>query len=214
MGIATGALERQFVGLLGLEFGLKRQFESRQPALAYRKHDKYHVLLGQILLYNVCVMLRTGENMSPYQILVRHPHAFPHATGLSLTAFEALYQLFEPVWLQREHLRLGRDMARRQALGAGRRYTVAAKEQLLAVCLWLHLALHPQEVATLHHIHISTLARYQRRVLVVLRQVPGPVPAWSIPTPSTYRSLDQVVQACPSLAVLRQHQTQRLVRTA
>lgn len=146
--------------------------------------------------------------MSPDQILAQNPHMSPNTTSLRREVFKALSQLIKLAWAQRERIQLDYDAIRRQILGAGWHYTVAVKEQLLAVALslWLHLALYPREWMVLHHIHVSVLTRFRRRVMVTLQQVSARVPAWPVPTPGARRSVDEVIQVFTALTILRQSQ--------
>ncbi len=76
--------------------------------------------------------------MITYEQLKHNPKAFKGLTGLSLTEFDELYELFEPAWLSAEEERLNRP-DRRRAIGGAAQYGLGLRTRLLMVMFWLPL---------------------------------------------------------------------------
>jgi len=71
-----------------------------------------------------------------YHHLTTAPTVFRAMTGLSVAAFDALAADVLPAYRAAEQARLG-GRARRRAVGAGRKYALPARDQLLLAVVWL-----------------------------------------------------------------------------
>ncbi|HRQ42423.1 MAG TPA: hypothetical protein PLD25_31290 [Chloroflexota bacterium] len=120
---------------------------------------------------------------------------FIRLTGFSIAEFERLYRDFEVVWgrLQAERVHYA---GRQTTPGAGRKFAIHPREQLVAVLLWSHISLHPQAVSRLLGIHISTFARIRQRVLAALHRLDVEI---AIPDRNDYQEIDQLTEAYPEL---------------
>lgn len=137
--------------------------------------------------------------MLSYAYLSRRPSSFRNLAGISLNEFDVLFQRFGPLWEQAEAQRLSRP-DRRRAIGAGRKYGLDLRSQLLMTLLWLHLYLNMDTLGVLFGVHKSAISRNTRRVLKVLRQLGENTLWWSQP-PGKYqgRTLTEALEAFPDL---------------
>ncbi|HIP73186.1 MAG TPA: hypothetical protein EYH05_17535 [Anaerolineae bacterium] len=121
--------------------------------------------------------------------------ALARLSGLRIAEFEALYHDFDVIWqvMQIERLNYA---GRQTAPGAGRKYAVGRREQLLSVLLWSHLGLHPRDISRLLGVHVSTFARIRQRVLAVLDRLDVEI---EIPDRNAYKEIDQLAEAYPEL---------------
>jgi hypothetical protein len=137
--------------------------------------------------------------MLSYAYLSRRASSFRNLAGISLKEFNELFQRFEPLWEQAEAERLNRPN-RRRAVGAGRKYGLDLRSQVLMTLLWLHLYLNMDTLGFLFGVHKSAISRNSRRVLKVLRQLGEDTLWWSEP-PGKYqgRTLAEALQTFPDL---------------
>lgn len=108
--------------------------------------------------------------MLTFQKMSKRPSCFKHLTGLTLAQFEQLYAEFEPVWQAAEEQRRQRP-DRQRAMGGGRRPALSLRTQLVMVLMWLRLYLTTDALGVLFDLHKSTVSRWNRRLLQVLRQL-------------------------------------------
>ncbi len=140
--------------------------------------------------------------MLTYKKIAKHPSAFRSFTGLSRSEFDQLFNRFLPVWQAAEQERLSQKKRQRQ-IGAGRKYNLALRSQLLMTLIWLHLYLNTATMGVLLNIHKSTVSRNTRRVLAVLRQLGENEVWWKEPPPNGRgRTLKEAVEECPDLLLV------------
>jgi hypothetical protein len=80
--------------------------------------------------------------MMTYEALSRKPAAFQSLMGMSIAAFETLYQQFEVAHQQRlEQLSTTKrsKRPRKRRVGAGRRHSHNLRERLILALFWLRL---------------------------------------------------------------------------
>ena len=130
-----------------------------------------------------------------YGVLSTDNATFIRLTGRSVAEFDQLYGTFAAAW-RTMAAEQWHGVTRTVAPGAGRKFTVNCQDQLLAVLLWSHLALHPQAISQLLNIHISTFARIRQRVLTILARLDVTIPP---PARGTYKVLDELVDSHPAL---------------
>jgi len=106
--------------------------------------------------------------MLTYETLARKPGAFKSMTGLTIGEFEDLLAELRP---RDEAARQERDAAtpRRRAPGGGAKPRYALRERLLMTLVWLRLYLTGDAVDVLFGVDKSTVSRYTRPLLQLLR---------------------------------------------
>jgi hypothetical protein len=105
------------------------------------------------------------------------PTIFRAFTGVSVSEFETLLAQSTPLWVERECKRLNRP-DRQRALGGGCKPTFGLQGQLLVTLVWLRLYLTTETLGFLFGIDKSTVSRYTRAVVPVLRQVGDGTLGW------------------------------------
>ena len=140
--------------------------------------------------------------MLSYVMLAKQPSSFRNLTGISLLEFEDLFPQFEALWIQAENERLERP-SRQRGQGAGRKYRLDLRSQLVMTLVWLHLYLSLDTLGFLFGVHKSSISRNTRRVLKVLRQLGEDTLWWSEP-PSKFegRNLREALAICPDLLTI------------
>ena len=140
--------------------------------------------------------------MFRYDQLVKQPSSFRALTGVSLAEFADLFARFEPVWWQLEQQRLQRP-SRQRKIGAGRKYALDLKSQLVMTLVWMHLYLTTQTLGILFGLSKSAISRDTRRTVNALRQVAGDSLWWQEPPAKNEgKSLPQVVTEHPDLLAI------------
>lgn len=140
--------------------------------------------------------------MITYAHLSKHESVFKGFTGVTVAECEALLEKVIPVWVEQEHKRLARP-DRQRALGGGRQAEFDVRDQLLVTLVWLRLYLTTEALGFLFGIHKSTVSRYTRRMLPVLRQVGEATLGWPAPPARGHgQSLEQARAAHPDLFAL------------
>lgn len=141
-----------------------------------------------------------------YQSLIIDAELFARLSGLQVAEFQGLFQNFDIAW---HSLRAEKqNYAGRQTVpGAGRKFVVEQRDQLLSVLLWSHLGLHPRDISDLLGVHVSTFTRIRQRVLIILDRL-GVV--LTLPDRAAYQDLTQLAKIHPELlkittAVARTH---------
>lgn len=105
------------------------------------------------------------------------PAIFKTFTGVSVDEFEALLAQSTPLWVESEYKRLNRP-DRQRAIGGGCKPTFGLRDQLLVTLVWLRLYLTTEVLGFLFGIDKSTVSRYTRAILPVLRQVGDGTLGW------------------------------------
>lgn len=95
--------------------------------------------------------------------LMREPDSFKKLTGIDLEHYWDLCRDLIPIWQQMENERLNRP-GRQRAIGAGRKYNLDMKLQLLMLLIHQHLKLTTEATGKLFNVHKSTVSRNTRRV--------------------------------------------------
>jgi hypothetical protein len=141
-----------------------------------------------------------GKAMITYTNLSRNPRVFKSLTGVTVDEFQHLLAELVPLWAEAEEKRLDRP-DRQRAIGGGRRPELSLLEQLLLTLVWLRLYLTTEALGFLFGVHKSTVSRYTRTLLPLLRQVGEGTLGWPEP-PRRGQNLDQACQAHPDLFAL------------
>jgi hypothetical protein len=115
--------------------------------------------------------------MLTYDTLARKPGAFKSMTGLTVEEFEALLADLRPRY---EAARQEESVARlrRRAPGGGAKPRYALREQLLMTLVWLRLYLTCEAVGVLFAVDKSTVSRYTRPLLRLLRDAGQDTLGW------------------------------------
>ena len=137
--------------------------------------------------------------MFRYDQLKKSPHSFQTLTGISITEFDELFVRFDPLWQQNERQRLNQRKRQRQ-IGAGRKYELDLKSQVVMILVWLHLYLSTETLGLLFGVSKSSISRNTRRGVVVLRQF-GRNSVWWQEPPGKYdgKSLKEALAEYPDL---------------
>ena len=137
--------------------------------------------------------------MITFDNLSKKRSIFKGFTGVTVAEFEDLLERAQPVWVERERERLARPN-RKRALGGGRNPEFDLRGQLLISLVWLRLYLTTAALGFLFGIDKSTVSRYTRAVLPVLRQVGQATLGWPEPPKRGQgQTLDQAWQEHPDL---------------
>ena len=135
--------------------------------------------------------------MITFENLSKKRSIFKGFTGVTIAEFEDLLERAQPVWVERK--RQARRN-RKRALGGGRKPEYDLRGQLLISLVWLRLYLTTEALGFLFGIDKSTVSRYTRAVLPVLRQVGEATLGWPEPPQRGQgQSLEQAWQAQPDL---------------
>lgn len=150
--------------------------------------------------------------MISYEKLVRKPRVFKSITGLSIEEFDQLYQKFGPAWVEHERQRLERPY-RKRAVGGGRKYSLALKDQLVMVTCWLRLYLNTQALGFFFGVDKATVSRNCRRLLQVLRSLGEATLGWpEPPQPGQGKTVEQALRDYPDLLAIVDATEQRIQR--
>jgi hypothetical protein len=149
-------------------------------------------------------MLRYGQ-------LSRHPKVFKQLTGLGLDTFDAVVQAVLPALGQAEQCRLSRR-PRQRAIGAGRHFELAARDQILLTIVWLRQYPIHEVLAYLFGVSDSTVSRAIGRVLPLLEQAGRDTMRLPDPGKKHRRTLDTLLAALPEVVVIIDRFEQRVQR--
>jgi hypothetical protein len=136
-----------------------------------------------------------------YGFLSQHPRVFRAMTGLEVVAFRALYAELLPAFADAERARLSRR-PRRRAIGAGRRFDLGPRDQLLATVVWLRQYPTNEALAYFFGVSDSTVSRAISRWLPLLEQ--AGTDTFRLPDPGRKhrRQVEAVLADQPALLVL------------
>ena len=109
----------------------------------------------------------TGILEEMYETLREHPELFQALTGLTILDFDTLHDDIKPMWQQADTANKCRGMRLRR-VGGGRKHGVNFRERLLVACLCERKLLPTSEIATLYHVHPSTVNRYQQSLRALI----------------------------------------------
>jgi hypothetical protein len=136
-----------------------------------------------------------------YEHLKQHPTVFLKMTGLRLNEFDALIDEMLPQFVEVEQKRLQRPDRQRQ-IGGGRTPELDERDQILLTIVWLRVYPTHEVLGYLFGVSDSTVSRIIRRVLPVLEQDGRDRMRMPDPGRKRRRSLDQILQDTPELAVV------------
>jgi DDE superfamily endonuclease/Helix-turn-helix of DDE superfamily endonuclease len=136
-----------------------------------------------------------------YGFLSQHPRVFRAMTGLEVVAFRALYAELLPAFADAERARLSRR-PRRRAIGAGRRFDLGPRDQLLATVVWLRQYPTNEALAYFFGVSDSTASRAIARWLPLLAQAGKDAMRLPDPGRKHRRQVDALLCDQPELVVL------------
>lgn len=146
-----------------------------------------------------------------YQVLTQHTVVFQALTGLSVAQFDALYAEVAPRQAAAAQRRLGRP-DRRRAVGAGRRFALSGRDQVLLTVVWLRRYPINVVLGFLFGVEETTALRTVHRVLPVLEA--AGLDTMRLPDPGKGKrpDLDALLHDTPALAVIVDTFEQRVQR--
>lgn len=136
-----------------------------------------------------------------YEYLHQHPTVFLKMTGLRVNEFDALINDVMPQFVQAEHKRLERANRQRK-IGGGRNANLDGRDQILLTVVWLRVYPTHEVLGYLFSVSDSTVSRIIQRVLPILEQFGRDTMRMPDPGRKRRRSLDQLLQDTPELAVV------------
>ena len=146
-----------------------------------------------------------------YPYLNRYPQVFVKMTGLRLDEFEGLLADVLPRFGAAELARLERP-GRQRAIGGGRDSELDGRDQVLLTVVWLRQYPTHEVLGYLFGVSDSTVSRVIGRVLPLLEQAGRDTMRLPDPGRKRRRSLDQLLQDTPELAVIVDSFEQRVQR--
>mgnify|MGYP005859173111 FL=1 len=141
----------------------------------------------------------------------QYPKVFQAVTGLQVTEFDPWVEAVLPVYAEAERKRLERP-GRQRALGAGHPFALAVRDQLLLAVVWLRLYPTHEVLGYLFGVSDSAVWRVIDRVLPVLAQAGRDTMRMPDPGKKRRRTLEQLLQDTPELAVVIDSFEQRVPR--
>jgi hypothetical protein len=143
--------------------------------------------------------------------LRQHPAVFRAMTGLRVAEFDALLVEALPRYAAAERARLG-GRPRRRAIGAGRKYTLPHRDQLLLAIVWLRR--YPTNVVLGYLFGVSEYValRTVQRVVPLLEALGLDTMRLPDPGRGRRRALDALLRDTPQLAVVIDTFEQRVQR--
>jgi hypothetical protein len=146
-----------------------------------------------------------------YQALTQHPVVFQALTGLSIADFDQLAADVAPALAAAARRRLSRP-SRQRAIGAGRRFALSRRDQVLLTVVWLRRYPINAVLGFLFGVEETTALRTVQRVLPVLEA--AGLDTMRLPDPGKGKrpDLDALLQETPALAVIVDTFEQRVQR--
>jgi hypothetical protein len=135
-----------------------------------------------------------------YGDLTQHPSVFLKVTGLHVREFDELMRDVQPAFSQAEATRLQRPN-RQRAIGGGRDSDLDGRNQVLLTVVWLRLYPTHEVLGFLFGVSDSTVSRVIQRVLPLLEQAGRDTMRLPDPGRKRRRSLPELLQDTPELAV-------------
>jgi DDE superfamily endonuclease/Helix-turn-helix of DDE superfamily endonuclease len=136
-----------------------------------------------------------------YGCLSRHPRVFQLMTGLTVADFRVLYADLAPAFGDAEVARLSRP-TRRRAIGAGRRYQFAPRDQLLCAVVWLRQYPTNEALGYFFGVSDSTVSRAVNRWVALLAAAGKDTFRLPDPGRKHRREVDALLADQPDLVVL------------
>lgn len=145
--------------------------------------------------------------------LEKRPSIFKSFTGVTVAEFKSLESQAEPLWIEQERVRLERKN-RQRAIGGGRSKALPFREQLLMTLIWLRLYLVLDALGYLFGVDKSSVSRYTKSVLPVLRELGEETLGWPEPPKRGHgKHLEQVWTEQPDLFAYVDATEQRIRRS-
>jgi hypothetical protein len=138
--------------------------------------------------------------MTVYEKLWRRPAVFRNLTGLSIEAFETLYQQMVHAIARYDETRL-EPGERQRAVGAGRRYDHDARNRLLMALIGLRVYPTYEVLGFIFELDKSNICRHLKGVLTVRREQVGDEVAWPDKT-RRQQKMEQFMQEFPEVAAI------------
>jgi len=136
-----------------------------------------------------------------YLYLTQHPNVFLKVTGLHIGELDTLVREVQPAFVQAEQTRLQRAN-RQRAMGGGRDSELDVRNQLLLTVVWLRLYPTHEVLGYLFGVSDSTVSRVIQRGLPLLEQAGRDTMRLPDPGRKRRRSLPELLQDTPELAVV------------
>lgn len=136
-----------------------------------------------------------------YNHLTQHANVFLKVTGLHIREFDELVHDVRPAFVAAEQARLQRADRQRE-MGGGRDSELDGRDQILLTVIWLRLYPTHEVLGYLLGVSDSTVSRVIQRVLPLLEQAGRDTMRLPDPGRKRRRSLDELLQDTPELAVV------------
>lgn len=146
-----------------------------------------------------------------YIHLTQHPNVFYSVTGLHVAEFDELLADVLPQYANHEQQRLKRP-DRQRAIGAGHPFELNDRDHILLTVVWLRVYPTHEVLGYLFGVSDSTVSRLIRRVLPVLEAAGRDTMRMPDPGKKRRRTLDDLLQDTPELAVVIDSFEQRVQR--
>jgi len=136
-----------------------------------------------------------------YEHLNQHPKIFPKVTGLTVNEFDGLVNDLLPRYVAAEAQRLQRP-DRQRDIGAGRKFELDARDQLLLVVVWLRIYPTGDVLGYVFGVSAPTVSRIQSRVLPLLEQAGRDTMRLPDPGRKRRRQWSELLHMIPELSVV------------
>jgi len=146
-----------------------------------------------------------------YGHLTQHPNVFYAVTGLRVAEFDELLTDVLPQYAAQEQQRLDRA-DRQRAIGAGHPFELKDRDHILLTVIWLRVYPTHEVLGYLFGVSDSTVSRVIKRVLPVLEAAGRDTMRMPDPGKKRRRTLDDLLQDTPELAVVIDSFEQRVQR--
>jgi len=146
-----------------------------------------------------------------YHHLSRHQNVFKSMTGLTLKLFGEVERDVEPRFSEAEIKRLSRP-DRIRGLGGGREQELSIRDQILMTIVWLRCYPKQDVLGYLFGVSESSVSRVLNRVLPLLEASGRDTMRMPDPGRKRRRTLDELLQETPELAVVIDSFEQRVQR--
>jgi hypothetical protein len=146
-----------------------------------------------------------------YIHLTQHPNVFYAVTGLRVAEFDELLADVLPQYADQEQQRLARP-DRQRAMGAGHPFELKDRDHILLAVVWLRVYPTHEVLGYLFGVSDSTVSRVIKRVLPVLEAAGRDTMRMPDPGKKRRRTLDDLLQDTPELAVVIDSFEQRVQR--
>jgi hypothetical protein len=146
-----------------------------------------------------------------YRHLTQHPNVFYSVTGLRVSEFDELLADVLPQYADQEHQRLARP-DRQRAIGAGHPFELKERDHIWLTVVWLRVYPTHEVLGYLFGVSDSTVSRLLKRMLPMLEDAGRDTMRMPDPGKKRRRTLDDLWQDTPELAVVIDRFEQRVQR--